>query len=261
MPARPGAKSDIEPRPPRSGLHTAARDGVAWWTIDCRGGGGRLSAATAQELVRACEETCLDDHVAVVVLCSAGSDFCLGFEEERDGQGLDCVAAVAALPQAVVAVIRGRAVDEGAELALACDMRLAGRGASLALTQIGRGRLPRHGGTQRLPRLVGEGRALDLLWSGRPLRAAEAERIGLVSRIAPDAQLRAAALGLARELRRKGPLALRLAKEAVRQAGDLTLDQGMRLEHDLYVLLQTTADRAEGVRAFCARRTPRFRGR
>jgi enoyl-CoA hydratase/carnithine racemase len=149
-------------------------------------------------------------------------------------------------------------VAEGAELALAADIRIAAVRAWLAFPQIGESRLPRHGATQRLPRIVGRARAMDMLLTGRRIGAREAQRIGLVSLVTP--QLAAAARGLVAELAAKGPIALRLAKEAVLGSGDLTLDQGIRLEQDLYVLLQTTRDRAAGVRAFLAKRRPRFRG-
>ena len=123
------------------------------------------------------------------------------------------------------------------------------------------GRLPRDGGTQRLPRLVGATRALEILWSGRLVGAAEARRVGLVSRVAEPRRLRPLAARLVANLCRKAPVALRLAKEAVRSGGDMTLRQGMHLEEDLYALLQTTEDRGEGIRAFRCRHQPRFKGR
>jgi enoyl-CoA hydratase len=156
--------------------------------------------------------------------------------------------------------VNGDAIAEGCELALACDLRLAAAAARFALPQLTEGRLPSHGGTQRLPRLIGRTRALELLLSGRRVGAREAEAIGLVNRVLPTRSFAAALRRAVTALAAKGPLALRLAKEAVSRAPDLTFEQGVRLEQDLYVLLQTTADRAEGVRAFLARRTPRFRG-
>ncbi len=240
-------------------VRCALEDGVARVVFDCRAPDGRLNQRGAQELREAASALVLEPRAAIVVLESAGADFCMGFDE--GAVGADCVAAIAALPQPVIAVVQGRAWREGCELALAADLRVASADAEFALPQIQEGRLPRYGATQRLPRLVGPTRALELLWSGRPVGAVEAERIGIVSRVAPRGRLQRVVREVVGSLCRCAPLALRLAKEAVRAAGDLTLDQGIRLEQDLYVLLQTTADRAEGVRAFLTGRRPRFRGR
>jgi enoyl-CoA hydratase/carnithine racemase len=242
----------------KAAVRLARRGRVA--RIECRWRQARIDEAAAQELCEIAEELRLDTDVAVVVLHSAGKDFCLGFDGLAWGAALDCIDAVARLTQPVIAAVRGNAWGEGCELALACDLRVVAEGASFSLPQVPLGRLPAHGGTQRLPRLVGAARALDILWSGRAVDAGEAEQIGLASRVVPKARLTAAANGLAAELAEKGPLALRLAKEAVRAGSDMTLEQGVRLEQDLYVLLQTTRDRAEGVRAFLAKRKPRFRG-
>ena len=122
------------------------------------------------------------------------------------------------------------------------------------MPQVTAGRLPAHGGTQRLPRLVGRMRALDLLLTCRAVDATEAEAIGLVSRVAPPGRFARALDIVVAELQSKGPIALRYAKEAVLKGSDLTLDQGVRLEEDLYVLLQTTHDRQEGIAAFLEKR-------
>jgi len=232
---------------------------VARLTFACRARGGRLDQHGAQALRDAASALVLEPRAAIVVLEPAAADFCAGFEQSA--AAADCVAAIAALPQPVVAVVRGRAWGEGCELALAADLRIASADAEFALPQIREGRFPQFGATQRLPRLIGPARSLELLWTGRSVGAAEAERIGLVSRAVPRGRLARAVAELVGQLCRCAPLALRLAKEAVHAAGDLPLDHGIRLEQDLYVLLQTTADRAEGVRAFLAGRRPRFRGR
>jgi enoyl-CoA hydratase/carnithine racemase len=155
--------------------------------------------------------------------------------------------------------VAGEALAEGAELALACDLQILSASAGMGFPHLHEGRLPRHGATQRLPRAVGRTRALELLLSGRRVGAREAARIGLVSHVAPAARFDATLRGIVTSLLAKGPLALRLAKEAVVKGADLTLDQGIRLEQDLYVLLQTTADRAEGIEAFLRKRRPRYR--
>ena len=232
-------------------------DGVAWVTL----GGARIDASAAQALCDAAERIGFDESVGVAVIQGSAGAFCLGVEGGGEWETRhDWVAAVGALAVPVVAAIAGDAIAEGAELAMACDLRLASVTARFAFPHLGQGRLPRHGATQRLPRLVGRMRALDLLISGRRIGAREAERIGLASSVVPAAKLDAAVRRIVGELSAKGPIALRLAKEAVLKGLDLTLDQGIRLEQDLYVLLQTTADRAEGVRAFLAKRPPKFRG-
>jgi enoyl-CoA hydratase len=215
----------------------------------------------AQRLCGLAEEIELDDGVRLVVVQGSGKAFCLGVEGAGEWERRhDWVAAVGRLSCPVVVALNGDAVAEGCELALACDLRIASLGAGLSLPQVAEGRLPSHGATQRLPRLVGRTRALDLLLSGRRIAAREAARIGLVTRALPARSFAAAVRGQVKDLLEKGPIALRLAKEAVTKGLDLSLEQGVRLEQDLYVLLQTTADRAEGVRAFREKRPPRLRG-
>jgi enoyl-CoA hydratase/carnithine racemase len=129
------------------------------------------------------------------------------------------------------------------------------------LTQVARGRLPGRGGTQRLPRLVGTARAMRMMLLAEVVGARAALAVGLVHEMIPARRLRAAGRSLARALATRGPIALRLAKEAIRAAHDLPLAEGLRLEGDLYVLLQSTRDRDEGVRSFREKRMPKFSGR
>jgi enoyl-CoA hydratase/carnithine racemase len=243
-------------RPAPAPLLTVA-DGVARLTLPRP----RIDQALAQALCAAAEQIAFDESVGVVVVQGRGHS-CTGVDGGGEWQAHhDWVAAIGGLTAPVVAVIAGDAVAEGAELALACDLRIASSRARLSFPHIAERRLPRHGATQRLPRAVGRMRALDLLLSGRQVGAAEAARIGLVSHVVPPNRLNAVADDVVATLRAKGPIALRLGKEAVRNGSELTLEQGIRLEQDLYVLLQTTADRAEGVQAFRDRRPPKFRGR
>jgi enoyl-CoA hydratase len=236
----------------------AIADGVAWVTLPTPA----IDEDTAQRLCAAAEAIAFDESVRVAVLQSAHRDFGRAVAGGGPWQRThDWVAAVAAVPVPVIAAVGGRAVAEGAELALACDLRIAAPAARFAFPQIGEGEFPRHGATQRLPRIVGRMRALELLVSGRSITAREALRIGLVSAVTPPAALDRTVRSAAGVLAQRAPIALRLAKEAVLAGADLTLDQGIRLEQDLYVLLQTTADRTEGVRAFLDKRRPRFHGR
>ena len=147
--------------------------------------------------------------------------------------------------------------DEALELALAADIRLAGESAAFRMGHVREGRIPSHGGTQRLTRAVGRGQALRLLLTGETLDADEALRTGLVHDVGDveDAEELAAAIADA------GPIAAQYVKEAIAASADLPLRDGMRLEADLSILLHSTADRAEGLRAFAEKRKPRFEGR
>jgi len=151
-------------------------------------------------------------------------------------------------------------VGQGLELALACDIRIAAEGAKFCLPHTSYGLIPSGGGTQRLPRLVGKGKALEMVLTAEPVDAEEAFRIGLVNKVVPSEKVLSEAEEVAKGITTKGPIALRYAKEAVNKGLDLTLEQGLRLEADLYFLIQTTADRMEGIRAFLEKRPPQFRG-
>jgi enoyl-CoA hydratase/carnithine racemase len=194
---------------------------------------------------------------------SAGPSFCLGVDPGSEPwpalPEVDFVAALASLRAPVVASLRGRVEAEGFELALATDLRIAEPGTRFRMPQLAAGSVPRMGGTQRLPRMIGVERAMQVLLLGATLSARRALDWGLVAAVARSAD--SAARKLVGELLERGPIALRFGKEAVLRAADFTLDDGARFEHDLYVLLQTTRDRAEGVRAFLEKRKPRFQGR
>jgi enoyl-CoA hydratase/carnithine racemase len=237
----------------------ARAHGVATLTI--RDGDEGLSVALHAALAEAAAAIDLDDDVRVVVLRARGRAFCRG-GAQTDASGVpDGVAAIAALRVPVLALLQGDAVDEGLELALACDLRVAAATARLGTTQIAAGRLPGHGGTQRLPRLVGKGRALAMLLTGEHMTARAARDAGLVARVFPARELWRSGARLAAEMASRAPIAQRLAKEALHAASDLPLAEGLRLEGDLYVLLQSTADRDEGIASFRERRRPTFRGR
>ncbi len=169
-------------------------------------------------------------------------------------------AAIAAIEKPVVAAVSGDVAGAALEMGLSADIRIAAQDASFAMPQVAAGRLPQDGGTQRLPRIVGRAKALELLLTAATVDAGEALEMGLVSRLAPPEKLAEAAVALAVEIAAKGPLALRYLKEAVNQGLDMTLEQGLRLEADLYFLLHTTADRTEGITAFKEKRQPDFKG-
>jgi enoyl-CoA hydratase len=240
------------------------RERVAWLTLARPATRNRCDVELLGGLADACAAAEDAEEVRVVVLGARGAAFSAGLPPGcrwPDASWPDGVGAVAALTKPIVAAIQGAALGWGLALALACDLRIASTAAVLALPELHQGWLPGGGVTQRLARMVGVARALEVVLLGTPLRAVKAAEWGLVSGVVPPARLVPTVAEMARGLARRGPLALRLAKEAVVRALDLPLGEGIRLEQDLYVLLQTTADRREGVRAFVERRAPRFQGR
>lgn len=171
------------------------------------------------------------------------------------------VESVAALDQPVIAAIKGNAVGFGLELALACDIRIAAAVSHFGMPHVKKGLLPWCGGSQRLPRIAGRGKALEMILTGEEIDAQTASQIGLVCKVVPQTDLMAETMSMARTLAQKGPLAMGYIKEAVNKGMDLSMDQGLRLEADLYYLLHTTDDRTEGVKAFLERRPPHFSGK
>ena len=167
----------------------------------------------------------------------------------------------AALPMPTIAVLNGDATGHGLELAMAADLRIAVDTAKFGVGCLQGNVFPHDGATQRLPRLVGPGIARDMLLTGRVLSAHEALEAGLVNRLVPKQDLSKVARELAESIASAAPIASRYAKEAVAAAGDLSLAQGLRLEADLSVILQSTEDRAEGLRSFADKRAPKFNGR
>ena len=253
-------------------LRLESSDGVAFLTLDREDALNALSGEMLLELGLAIDLVEADVGVRALVVSGAGRGFCAGadlagFAELDDAfsgreaalAGQDVMNSLAALPIPTVAAIHGFAVGGGLELALACDLRVAAPGTRLGFPETTRGLIPGYGGTQRLPRLIGEARALDLILTGRLVPAEEALSLGLVSRLADDPVEQAAEL--ARGMLRSAPVALGLAKEAVVRGMDGTLPQGLEVEADLFGLVVTTEDRAEGVRSFLEKRDPEFQGR
>jgi len=246
---------------------TALRVDAAVGTLTIDAPGGLVDRALAEALAASSAEVAArTDDIRVLVIASGAADFATGWAPDmRTAEAVAAAGiamdAIAAIPQPTIAAVGGRAHSAGLEIALACDIRVAAEGASFAMPETGEGRVPQGGATQRLPRAIGRTQALRLLLTGEEIDAAEAKRIGLVSRVASAAGLEAAALEIAAAIAARGPIATRLAKEAVHRGVEMPLAEALRYELDLTVLLQTTADRAEGVRAFAARRPPGFTGR
>jgi enoyl-CoA hydratase/carnithine racemase len=248
---------------------------IARLTLRRPAAGNAVDAVLVSELIQACQTIADDDAVRVVLLSAEGDFFSRGWDwESLLGETTDPLAALrshgippdafgclAELPQPVVCALNGDAIGSGLELALACDVRIAGEGARFFVPEVSLGLLPLAGGTQRLPRVIGRGKALEMILTGEPLTAAEALRIGLVSAVVPGEHLEEEAAGIAQRIAERGPLAVRYAKEAVAHGLEMPLEQALRYETDLTIILQTTEDRAEGVKAFLEKRTPHFKGK
>lgn len=240
-------------------LTLAIEEHVATVTLDRPAAGNSVNELMASELRETCDSVDADPDVRVVLLTGRGDAFCLGTDGPGPVDDLRAAAAVSAVRKPVIAVLNGDAVDQGLEIALACDIRVASTCARLGLTHLARGAIPWDGGTQRLPRLVGIGRAMDILLTSRLLDAEEALEAGLVNELAEAADLRTRAGALAGTVAGQGPIAARYLKEALLKGADMTLEQGLRLEADLNIILQSTVDRAEGIRSFLERRSPLYR--
>jgi len=175
------------------------------------------------------------------------------------GQAL--LSKIERLPQPVIAAINGFALGGGCEIAMACDIRLAGENAKIGQPEVNLGIIPGYGGTQRLPRLVGPGKAKQLTLTGEPITAAEAHRIGLVDEVYPAAELMAKAKEMAQKIAAKAPIAIKAAKEAINIALDVALDDGARHEASLFAALYGTQDAVEGMAAFIEKRKAEFKGK
>ena len=242
-----------------------ARDGaLAVITLHKPADNNRIDEAMAAGLRELCAELSGDNSLRVVILTGAGRVFSTGRNapaSQAQVAEMQAAGAVASLSVPVLVALNGDATDHGLELALAGDLRLAAYGAGFGFSPPSAGNFPFDGATQRLPRLVGPGWARDMLLTGRRIGADEALSIGLVNRVsAPDEDPLRLAHKMAEEIMEGSPLGARYVKEAVNHGADLTLGQALGLEADLNVILQSTADRAEGIASFLQRRPPSFTG-
>lgn len=247
------------------------KEDIGWITLNRPQAGNAIDAQMTQELIEACQRIAQDEAIKVVVIVGAGEKaFSLGEDFSQLAESLSepkssttltgAARAIAGLNRPVIAAINGDALGQGLELALACDLRIASETARFGLPHTSLGLIPRDGGTQRLPRIIGRAKALEMILVAESIDAQEALRIGLVHKIFSPQVLIPQVEKLAAKIASRAPIALRYAKEAVNKGLDLTLGQGLGLECDLYLLLQTTEDRTEGIRAFLEKRPPQFKG-
>jgi enoyl-CoA hydratase len=250
------------------------RDGIARVTINRPEKLNALDRQTMQEIDRAVASMGDDPSVGVLIVTGtgerafvAGADIgelssqtpVEGTAYARAGQAV--LSRLERLGKPSIAAINGYALGGGLELAMACTLRLAAESAKLGQPEVALGIIPGYGGTQRLARLVGAGRALELILTGDPIDAREAHRIGLVNRVVPAAELLSTAESLARTILTRGPVALRYALQAVHEGLQMTLDEGLSMEAALFGLSCATEDMREGTRAFVEKRKPVFKGR
>lgn len=237
-----------------------------------------VTPLTLRELDSAIEEARRDEEVRVLVITGAGRGFCSGADVASGGIEIEQPPAgetgkrilegrrmgflLTRFPKPAIASVNGPAVGFGAELALQCDIRIASDKARFGWVFVNRGLVPDTGaGTYLLPRLVGLSRTCELLFSGDIINAAEAERIGLVSKVVPADQLRAATMELATRLAKKAPLALQLIKDILYRGLDRDLEAHLPYNAQAFQLLMQTEDYKEGIRSFLEKREPQFKGR
>lgn len=253
-------------------VHLTRQDEFALITLDRQEALNALSSAVLHELEQAFEQVAAGDARALIVTGAGAKAFCAGAdikelvgrslsEQRRDAAyGQAVLARLDTLPMPSIAAINGYAFGGGLELALACTFRIAAPTAKMGLPEIKLGLIPGYGGTQRLPRVVGEARALELIMSARTVDAEEAQRIGLVHRVI-EGDAVAGAMAFARSFSAYGLPALKLARDAVKRALDVPLHEGLKLEADLNTLAFQTEDAVEGMNAFMQKRKPEFKDR
>jgi enoyl-CoA hydratase len=249
------------------------RGRVGFVTINRPDKRNALNIKTREEGAALLEELRNDESVGVVVITGAGDKAFIAGADIAEFAGRTAMMqrdvmtacslfnAIDTFPKPVIAMVNGYCLGGGCELALACDIRVASETASFGQPEINLGIIPGGGGTQRLTRLVGEGKAMEMILTGEIIDAKTAFNIGLVNHVFPADQLEAKTLEMANRIAEKSPVALSLAKEAVKVASRSTLDEGLRREVDLFALCFSTEDKDEGVSAFLEKRKPSFKGK
>ena len=230
-----------------------------------------LNPSTIMEIGEALAEFDRDEAIRCLILTGNERAFAAGADigQMADSSAIDILkdddaarwARLRSLRKPLIAAVNGYALGGGCELALMCDLIVAGESAQFGQPEVKIGIIPGAGGTQRWARAVGKARAMEAVLIGEPVRAVDAERMGLVNRVVPDGACLDEAKRLARLIASRPPLAIRLAKEAVNQANEVGLSAGLELERKLFYLLFASEDKREGMKAFLEKRPPNFTGR
>lgn len=257
-----------------SNLLIDIEDGIAVVTINRPAALNALSADIIEELAAAFEKLKKDASVACVILTGSGPKAFVAGADIAAMQALDAVSAthfarlghavlrdIENFPKPVIAAVNGFALGGGCELAMACDIRIAAENARFGQPEVNLGVIPGFGGTLRLSRLVGKGRAKELIFTGDMIDAQEAYRIGLANKVVAAEELLAEARRMAKKISAKGPVAVRFAKESVDSGLEMDLDRACRFEADLFGLCFATADQKEGMQAFLDKRPAKFTGK
>jgi enoyl-CoA hydratase len=249
------------------------RDRVAVITINRPEKRNALNIQTRAEGAAILDELRADDSVRVVIITGAGDKAFIAGADIAEFADRTAISqreimlerglfnAVDTFPKPIIAMVNGYCLGGGCEVALACDIRVASETASFGQPEINLGIIPGGGGTQRLPRLVGEGKAMEMILTGEIIDAQTAFNLGLVNHVVPADQLEIKTMEIANRIAEKSPIALRLAKEAIKLASRSNLDEGLRREVDLFALCFSSADKDEGVKAFLEKRKPEFKGK
>jgi enoyl-CoA hydratase len=232
-----------------------------------------LNIATRSDVLAAFDQLEKDEDVRVVVVTGAGEKAFIAGADINEFAGMTAIKqravmkgrrafdAVEDFPKPVIAMINGFALGGGCELALACDIRIASTKAKLGQPEIKLGIIPGGGGTQRLTRLIGEGKSMELILTGDMISAEEAKQLGLVNHVFAPEELEAKTMELANRIAELSPVALAMAKASVKNAARMNLREGLDSEVDLFALCFSSDDKEEGVRAFIEKRKPEFKGR
>ncbi|MBX7170433.1 MAG: enoyl-CoA hydratase/isomerase family protein [Pyrinomonadaceae bacterium] len=249
------------------------RGSVAVLTINRPDKLNALGYKVHQEGVAALEELRKDSEVRVVVITGAGEKSFIAGADISEFTGKTPVTqrnifqektlfnSIDAFPKPIIAMINGFCLGGGCEVALACDIRIASEKAKLGQPEINLGIIPGGGGTQRLTRLIGEGKSMEMILTGDMIDAHTAFNLGLVNHVYPVDELEAKTMELANKIAEKSPIALQMAKEAVKLAAKSNLDEGLRREVDLFAICFSSQDKEEGVAAFLEKRKPVFTGK
>ncbi|AEB94394.1 3-hydroxypropionyl-CoA dehydratase [Metallosphaera cuprina] len=254
-------------------LETKKEGNLFWITLNRPDKLNALNSKLLEELNRAVSEGESDPEVRVIIITGKGKAFCAGADITQFNQlsptdawrfskrGREVMDKIESLSKPTIAMINGYALGGGLELALSCDIRIAAEEAQLGLPEINLGIYPGYGGTQRLTRIVGKGRALEIMMTGDRLSGKDAERYGLVNRVTPLSNLEQETRKLAEKIARKSPVSLALIKEVVNKGLDSPLASGLSLESIGWGVIFSTEDKKEGVNAFLEKREPNFKGK